>query len=140
MNKYTIYTDGASKGNPGPSSIGVAIFEGNKLLKEYGEDIGQATNNVAEYMAVIFALKKIKALYGKKNAEKTEITIKSDSKLLVEQVSGRFRLKDEKIKKLFIDIWNLKMDFKKVSFDRIPRGKNERADALANRALKGKLF
>ena len=137
---YVIYTDGASKGNPGPSSVGVAIYNGaGVLLKECFETIGKTTNNVAEYQAVIFALKKLKALYGKKNAKESAILINSDSKLLVKQLNGEFKLKDEKIQKLFIEIWNQKMDFKKVSFKKIPREENKKADALANQAFGGGL-
>lgn len=141
MSDYVIYTDGASKGNPGPASIGAVVINGaGKVLEEYSQAIGKTTNNVAEYQAVIFALKKVKALFGKKRAEQSEILIKSDSKLLVKQLNGEFKLKDEKIKEFFIEIWNLKMDFKKVSFENIPREKNERADALANQALGGGLL
>ena len=137
---YVIYTDGASKGNPGPASIGVAIYNsGGALLKEYSKAIGKTTNNVAEYQAVIFALKKIKALYGKKKAKESSVLINSDSKLLVKQLNGEFRLKDAKIKQLFIEVWNEKMDFKKVSFNQIPREKNELADSLANQAFGGGL-
>jgi len=140
MTKIIVFTDGASKGNPGPSSIGVAIYNGaGLLLKEYSEAIGKTTNNVAEYQAVIFALKKIKALYGKKSAKESEILINSDSKLLVKQLNGEFKIKDEKIKKLFIEVWNQKMDFKKVSFKKIPREKNKLADSLANQAFGGGL-
>ena len=138
---YIIYTDGASKGNPGPSSVGVAIYDSAGVsLKDCFKAIGRATNNVAEYQAVIFALKKIKALYGKKKAKESVVLINSDSKLLVKQLNGEFRLKDEKIKELFIDVWNEKMDFKKVLFNQIPREKNERADALANQAFGGGLL
>ncbi|MBU3918954.1 ribonuclease HI family protein [Patescibacteria group bacterium] len=138
---YIIYTDGASKGNPGPASIGVAIYNSaGVLLKEYSELIGETTNNVAEYQAVIFALKKLKALYGKKNAKESIILINSDSKLLVKQLNGEFRLKDEKIQKLFIEIWNEKMDFKQVLFKQIPREKNQLADSLANQAFGGGLL
>ncbi len=141
MADYIIHTDGASKGNPGPASIGVVIANSaGVVLKEYSQALGKATNNVAEYQAVIFALKKIKALFGKKAAEQSDILIKSDSKLLVKQLNGEFKLKDEKIQKLFIEIWNLRLDFKNVSFERIPREKNQRADALANQALGGRLL
>ena len=136
MTDYIIHTDGASKGNPGPASIGVVIANrAGDVLKEYSQEIGETTNNVAEYQAVIFALKKIKALFGKKRAEQSEILIKSDSTLLVKQLNGEFKLKDEKIQKLFIEVWNLRLDFKRVSFENIPREKNKRADALANQAL-----
>jgi len=128
--KIIVYTDGASRGNPGQASIGVIIGD-----KEYSQAIGVATNNVAEYSAVIFALKKVKLLYGKAKSKTLEVVVNSDSRLLVEQLNGNFKLKDEKIQKLFIDVWNLRLDFKKVVFKSIPRGNNKEADRLANEAL-----
>jgi len=135
MNKFIIYTDGASKGNPGPACIGVVICdeEGN-VLREYSKDIGNATNNEAEYQAVIFALKKIKALYGKKTAKNAEIEIRSDSELLVSQLNRKYKILDPKIQKFFIQLWNLTIDFKKVIFTLIPREANKRADKLANQS------
>jgi len=135
MKKFIIYTDGASKGNPGPASIGVVICDENeRVLKEYSKDIGDATNNEAEYQAVIFALKKIKALYGKKTAKNAEIEIRSDSELLVSQLNRKYKILDPKIQKLFIQLWNLTIDFKKVIFTLIPREANKRADKLANQS------
>ena len=133
-NKITIYTDGGSKGNPGPSSIGVVIHYDGKV-KEYGEQIGETTNNVAEYTAVIFALKKLKHLIGKDKAGKSEVLIKSDSELLVSQLNGEYKVKNEKIKELFIDVWNLKQDFGDVQFVLVPREKNKAADRLVNEAM-----
>lgn len=136
MNKFIIYTDGASKGNPGPAAVGVIICDKNgKVLKEYSKEIGEATNNEAEYQAVILALKKIKLLYGKKRAKESEIEIRSDSQLLVSQLNGKYKILDEKIQKLFIEVWNLQTEFKKVVFKLIPRGENRLADRAANRAL-----
>ncbi len=133
MKKFIIYTDGASKGNPGPARIGVVICdEKERVLKEYSKDIGNTTNNEAEYQAVIFALKKIKALYGKKTAKNAEIEIKSDSELLVSQLNRKYKILDPKIQKLFIQLWNLTIDFKKVAFTLIPREENKKADKLAN--------
>lgn len=135
MKKFIIYTDGASKGNPGSASIGVVICDENeRVLKEYSKDIGDATNNEAEYQAVIFALKKIKALYGKKTAKNAEIEIRSDSELLVSQLNRKYKILDPKIQKLFIQLWNLAIDFKKVIFTLIPREANKRADKLANQS------
>jgi ribonuclease HI len=131
-NKIIVFTDGGSRGNPGPAALGV-YFE--SLGKKYGEFLGQATNNVAEYEAIIFSLKKAKQLIGKKNADKTEIEIKSDSQLVVSQLSGEFKLKEKSLWKYFIRIWNLKQDFKKVSFSYIPREKNKIADAMLNEIL-----
>ncbi|MCD6410476.1 ribonuclease HI family protein [bacterium] len=136
MNKFIIYTDGASKGNPGPAAIGVVICDKNgKVLKEYAKDIGEATNNEAEYQAVILALKKIKLLYGKKRAKESEVEIRSDSQLLVSQLNGKYKILDEKIQKLFIAVWNLQTEFKKVVFKLIPREENKLADRAANKPL-----
>ena len=136
MNKFIIYTDGASKRNPGPAAVGVVICDKNgKVLKEYSKEIGEATNNEAEYQAVILALKKIKLLYGKKRAKESEVEIRSDSQLLVSQLNGKYKILDEKIQKLFIEVWNLQTEFKKVVFKLIPRGENRLADRAANRAL-----
>ena len=135
MSKIVIYTDGGSRGNPGPAAIGVIIGD-----KEYAEEIGSATNNIAEYKAVIFAFKKVKALVGKEKATKTELEIRSDSELMVSQLSGRYKIKDAEIAKLFLEVWNIKQDFKFVSFCYIPRELNRKADRLVNRALDSKLI
>src|SRR4030042_4174418 len=102
MRKITIYTDGGSRGNPGPSAIG-ALFcnENGEPFKEYSEFLGEATNNEAEYRAVIFALKKFKALFGKKIAETSDVEIKSDSELMVHQLNGEFKIENQKIGELF---------------------------------------
>ena len=137
MRKVIIYTDGGSRGNPGKAGIGVVFTnEKGQTLKKYSEYLGDnLTNNEAEYQAVIFALKKFKALFGKKLALSSEIEIKSDSELLVRQLRGEYKILDEKIQPLFLKVWNLKLDFKKIKFTLIPREKNEEADVLVNEAL-----
>ena len=137
MKKIIIYTDGGSRGNPGPSGIGVVFCnEKEQSIKEYSEYLGDnLTNNEAEYKAVIFALKKFKALFGKELAKKSEVEIKSDSELLVKQLNAEYRVLDEKIQPLSLEIWNLKFDFQKVKFKQVPREKNKQADYLANQAL-----
>lgn len=129
-NKLIIHTDGGVRGNPGPAAIGVVVGE-----KSYGEAIGNTTNNIAEYKAVIFGLKKAKSLLGGKKAEGTEIEVRSDSELIVSQMNGRYKIKEDSLKPLFIDVWNLKQDFKSVAFIHIPREKNREADKLVNQAL-----
>ena len=130
--KVIIFTDGGSRGNPGPSAIGVVLAdEKGRVLKKYGQTIGEATNNQAEYQAVVFALKKLKALLGKKTVENLEVEIKSDSELLINQLQGKYKILDPDIQSLFIAVWNLKINYKKVEFTQIPREKN----ALANEAL-----
>lgn len=134
--KYLIHTDGGSRGNPGPAAIGVVIErEGGGMKKEYGEFIGQATNNEAEYQAVVFALKKLKQLAGKNMSAKSAVEVHADSELLVKQINGEYKVLDEKIKPLFLEIWNLKVDFGGVSFRHIPREENHGADRMVNAAL-----
>ncbi len=136
MEKIIIYIDGGSRGNPGPSAIGVVLKKENgQILKKYSEYIGKATNNDAEYQAAIFALKKTKLLFGKKALKSLEIDVFSDSELLVSQLEGRYKIINSKIGEYFLKIWNLKIDFGSVSFKLVPREKNKEADQLVNEAL-----
>jgi len=137
--KIIIYTDGGSRGNPGPAAIGV-IFTNEKgnVIKEYAEKIGRATNNEAEYEAVIFALQKAKLLFGKKKAKTMELEIRMDSEFVIKQLNGEYKVLDRKIEQLFLKAWNLKINFGKAVFIHIPRAKNIEADKLVNRALGSK--
>lgn len=127
-----MYTDGGSRGNPGPAGIGVWV---ETLNKKYSDFIGEATNNVAEYEALIFGLKKLKQVLGKGKTKEYEISCYLDSELVVKQLNHEYKLKDENVQKNFIKIWNLMLDFGKVNFTHIPREKNKVADSLANEAL-----
>ena len=133
MDKIIIYTDGGSRGNPGVSAIGAVIGS-----KGYSEFIGEGTNNEAEYKAVIFALKKAKALLGKEKIKQAEIELRSDSELLIKQLNGEYKIMEPRIQQLFIGVWNLKIDFGKIQFTLIPREKNKEADRLVNEALDGR--
>ena len=135
-NSYIIHTDGGSRGNPGPAAIGVVIerAEGG-LKKEYGEFLGRATNNEAEYQGMIFALKKLKQLIGKKEAGEAKVEVHADSELLVRQLNGEYKIMGEKIQPLFLELWNLKLDFGEVIFKHIHREKNKEADRMVNVAL-----
>jgi ribonuclease HI len=136
MRKIIIYTDGGSRGNPGPAAIGVIFCnEKNQVIKKYSDYLGETTNNEAEYQAVVFALEKFKALFGKKLAKSTEIELRSDSELLIKQLKGEYKILDEKIQPLFLKIWNLRLDFKKIKFKLISRQKNQEADKLVNEVL-----
>jgi len=139
MKKIIIYTDGGSRGNPGSAAIGVVFCnEKNQNIKEYSEYLGEnLTNNEAEYKAVIFALKKFKALFSKQLAKKSEIEIRSDSELLVKQLNSQYKILDSKIQSLFLEVWNLRFDFKKVKFKLIKRERNKEADKLVNQAFEG---
>ena len=90
---------------------------------------------MAVILISLFALKKFKALFGKEVAKKSEVEIRSDSELMVKQLNGEFKVVNENIQPLFLDIWNLKIDFLKVKFKQIPREKNKEADRLVNEAL-----
>ena len=146
--KYTIHTDGGSRGNPGPAAIGVVIegphleaklpsgsLASKPVRREYGESIGVTTNNDAEYQAVIFALKKLKQLIGNTNAEKSHLVFYTDSELLTKQLNYKYKVKDENIQTLFLEIHNLRLDFGKVEFKHVLRGKNTDADRLVNQVL-----
>ena len=142
MDKIIMYTDGGSRGNPGPAAIGVYISAeggsasgGETLNKKYGECIGETTNNVAEYAALISGLKKIKQLLGKDKTKQYEIECYLDSELVVKQLNHEYKLKEEYIQKNFIEIWNLMLEFKNVIFKHIPREQNKVADGLVNEAL-----
>jgi len=136
IKKIVIYTDGGSRGNPGPSAFGVLIFDDQKnILKKYSQYIGEATNNEAEYQALIFALKKTKALFGKEQIKKTPVEIMSDSELLVKQMKGEYKILNPRIQPLFLKAWNLRIDFGKLKFFLIPREKNREADRLVNETL-----
>ncbi|MBI2063690.1 MAG: ribonuclease HI family protein [Candidatus Yanofskybacteria bacterium] len=143
-NKYIIHTDGGSRGNPGPSAIGVVIealqqVQGKSPVlewkKEYGEYIGETTNNDAEYQAVVFALKKLKLLIGKKTIGEAIVEVHVDSELLERQLNGHYKIMDKNIQKHFVELWNLKVDFADVVYKHIPREDNHGADRLVNAAL-----
>ena len=130
--KLIIYTDGASRGNPGPASYGFTISdEKNNLIYEEGKSIGVTTNNVAEYTAVLEVFKYLK----RKSLGKLNIELFADSRLIVEQLSGRFKIKNANLKILFEQIKVLEMEIGRVFYTHIPREKNKQADVLANEAL-----
>lgn len=136
MKKIIIYTDGAVKENPGPGAVGIIFCnEKGQIFKKYGKFLGKVTNNEAEYRGAILALEKFKAIFGKKLAKKTEIEIRTDSEFLIKQLKGEYKILDPKIQKLFLKIWNLKLDFKKVKFRQVSRKRNKEAHKLAQKIL-----
>ena len=145
-NKIVIYTDGGSRGNPGPAGIGGVILvvdeNGNvkpgarRVLHEFSEYIGNnKTNNEAEYEALIYALDQAKKVVGKKKAKQMEVVCFLDSELVVKQLNHQYKLRDERIQKYFITIWNLMLDYAGVKFTHIRREKNKEADRLVNQVL-----
>ncbi len=135
MEKIVVYTDGGSRGNPGPAAVGVWI---ETLNKKYAEYIGEKTNNMAEYEALIVALEKIKKLVGKNKAKQIQLECFLDSELVVKQLNHQYKIKEENTQKNFLQVWNLMLDFKSVKYYHIPREKNKIADGLVNKALDAK--
>src|SRR3989344_7329577 len=122
--KVTIFTDGGARGNPGPAATGVVIKdEKGTVLAAYGEYLGRQTNNFAEYSAIISALKKAKELGA------TEVECVTDSKLVVEQLNGRWKVKEPTLQKLFVQAWNELRKFKKGRLTHTLRAGNKKADA-----------
>lgn len=128
----SIFTDGASRGNPGPASYGFIIKDDKgSILKRMGKTIGITTNNVAEYTAVLEALKFVKNM----GADYSSITVNSDSKLVAQQMSGNFKIKSKHLKPIIEQIKILSLELGGATFRHIPRNKNVLADQLANEAL-----
>lgn len=138
MSRVILHTDGGARGNPGPAAIGVVVELENggrrELIAEIGEKIGVATNNVAEYRALVRGLEEAGRLGG------TEVTCLLDSQLVVEQMNGRFKVKHADMIPLHRQATGLTRAFKKVTFGYVPRAQNAAADALVNAALDGKLL
>jgi len=135
MFKLKVFTDGGSKGNPGPASIGGVFYIDNKKIFQFNQSIGIATNNDAEYQALIYALEEIKKQKEKWiNDFKVErIDFYSDSRLLVNQVNGFFKVKNGKIKDYILKIRMLEQEINlPIFYHLIPREKNTEADKLVN--------
>lgn len=132
MKKLLINTDGAARGNPGPAGIGAVLKdEAGKVVFEISEYLGERTNNQAEYMALIRALTKA----AEAGAE--EINVFADSELMVKQVKGLYKIKNEGLKPLFDEVKSLIRKFKGVNVSYVPRERNREADKLANKAIDG---
>jgi ribonuclease HI len=125
-----VETDGAARGNPGPAGIGVVVAEPDgEVLSTIAEGIGETTNNVAEYTAAIEGLRRARELGA------TEVLLRSDSRLLVEQLAGRFKVKNERLKRLHRQATDLARGFARIAYEHVPRESNKHADALANEGV-----
>lgn len=131
MKIYKVYTDGGARGNPGPAAYGIVIREENSNhptpLKGY---IGIATNNVAEYTAILEALKKLAGLEKEAN-----IDFYMDSQIAKRQLTGEYRVLNQNLLRLYNQIKELEKNFSKVTYTHIRREFNKEADALVNQAL-----
>jgi ribonuclease HI len=129
-NKLIVFTDGGSRGNPGPAAIGAVLKdEAGVIVAEISEYIGETTNNQAEYRAVVAAIEKAKAL----KAEELDFFL--DSELVVKQLKREYKVRDKDLAPLFMKIYNAMMGFKKVTFKHVRREFNAEADKLVNEAL-----
>lgn len=132
---YVIYTDGGSRGNPGPAAAGYTIEGPQTGRVEHGEFLGVATNNFAEYTAAIRALLKLKSLLGEEKAAHAIVHVRADSELLVKQVNGQYKVKNPEIGKLFMQLYNARQGFASVTFTHVRRAQNTHADRMVNEAL-----
>lgn len=134
MNTLYIYIDGASRGNPGPAGIGIVLGDeknpGSKRMCKY---IGETTNNVAEYTALIYSLQEALILRAE------EVVIHTDSELLAKQLDGHYKVKDPALRSLYEQFLHLKGGFQQVIIKQIDRQKNPLADSLANEAIETRI-
>jgi ribonuclease HI len=131
MFKLVIYTDGGARGNPGPAAIGVVIYDeaGTNVIKQLGEHIGDSTNNHAEYMALIRGLNEAVAMGARR------VDFYLDSELVVKQLLGKYKIREENLQKLAGEALRLARNFESVEYFHVPREKNKLADKLVNEAL-----
>ncbi|MEK7123097.1 MAG: ribonuclease HI family protein [Patescibacteria group bacterium] len=126
---FVTYTDGGARGNPGPAALGAVIIEPNGTTHRIKKYLGVATNNQAEYKALLAALQKTVELGAR------SVVCYLDSELVVKQMNREYRVKDPELGKIYIQIWNLAQQFQTISFHHVRREKNKDADALVNEAL-----
>lgn len=132
---YTIHADGGARGNPGPAGSGAVVRDAKgKVVAEISAFLGHTTNNVAEYTALIAALEALTAKLGAK-AKDARVEVYMDSKLVIEQMKGAWKVKHPNMKPLALRARDLAAVFGAVSFTHIPREENSDADALANEAM-----
>ncbi len=123
-----INIDGASRGNPGLSAIGITIKNNGQTIIKHGEFIGTRTNNQAEYEALKKALELCKGMDN-------ELIVLSDSELLINQRNLKYKIRNQQLKEISREISQLEKNYMKITYRRIPRGKNTEADKMANKAL-----
>jgi len=130
MSRLTVNVDGGARGNPGPAAIGVVVREtGGGVLEEVGERIGETTNNVAEYRALLKGIERAAALGG------SELELVGDSELVVRQVEGRYKVKNAGMKELHEEVKRALRGFDSWSIRHVRRENNADADRLVNEAL-----
>jgi len=138
--KLKIYTDGGARNNPGPAGIGAVVYDDKKnIIKEISEYIGETTNNQAEYKACLRAMEEAKKFIEKSvqggPTSGWELDFYLDSELVVKQLNREYKVKNKELAPLFMKIYNLSQQFKKVTFTHVRREFNKEADRLVNEAI-----
>jgi ribonuclease HI len=138
MKKITIFTDGGSRGNPGPAAVGAQIVDAKgTVIREVSETIGNATNNFAEYYGVLRGLQTAKEVYGKSTKD-LQVEVKLDSEFVKKQLNGEYQIKEPGLVPFFIEIHNMRVaSFPNIIFTHVGRELNKEADRLVNAALDG---
>jgi len=126
---HSVYTDGGARGNPGPAASGFVIYKGGEIIAREGKYLGVATNNQAEYNAILLGLEKAQ------NLKITELDCFLDSELVVKQLKLEYKVKNKDLAAIFLKAWNLSKKFKRIKFHHIPREKNKEADKVVNEIL-----
>jgi ribonuclease HI len=130
--KLVVNVDGGARGNPGPAAVGAVVqLPGGEVLEERGERIGKATNNVAEYRAVLLGIERAAALGA------SELELVGDSELIVRQVKGEYKVKDATLRGLHAEVKRALRPFEQWSIRHVRREQNAEADRLVNAALDG---
>lgn len=134
--RIVCYTDGGARGNPGPAGAGAVLAKADgAVIAELSQFLGNATNNFAEYAAVLLALKELKRRFGSKT-KTLHIDMRMDSQLIQRQLAGEYQIKEPGLVPQFIEIHNMRVkDFPYITFTHVPREKNKDADRLANDAM-----
>ncbi|MDB5189654.1 MAG: ribonuclease [Parcubacteria group bacterium] len=134
---YTLYADGGSRGNPGPAGAGAVVFDTlGKRVVEVADYLGVATNNIAEYEAILRGLTKLRDEYLHEHLQGCKVTIKMDSKLVIEQLKGNYKVKHPNLVPRYLEVKNLiARSFPDVEYIHVRREFNKDADALANKAM-----
>ena len=133
-NAVVIYTDGGSRGNPGPAGSGAVVYDGKKKIAEISKYLGTQTNNFAEYEALLLALEAARQEFGSPVEKKVEVRM--DSELIVRQMTGLYKVKHPVLKLKYTDVkLMIHESFPHITFTHVPREQNTEADALANVAM-----
>lgn len=135
--QFTLYADGGARGNPGPAGSGAVVFDTTgKRVVEVADYIGETTNNVAEYEAVLRGLRALRAAFPEGYFTQMSLLIRMDSKLVIEQLKGNYKVKHPNLVPRYLEVKNeLARAFPIVTFEHVRREFNKDADALANQAM-----